>query len=482
MPLLPLVHELDPPPSPVEAASRLAGLPHLVLLESSAPLSPTSRYSFLSADPVHLIRSRNRITTRTMAVRGETVILETDPIQAVHELLAPFAQESVAGLPPFQGGAIGVIGYEYGRRLERIPEARFNDTTLADVTVGIYDWTMAWDHTSGKAWIISTGLPTVGPGREQHAEERLRLVQSALSGKPGMHRVRLPSATRTRLAPTFAAEGSDTVRSTFTAERYEKAVSRVIEYILAGDVFQVNLSQRFEGPAPEDPLDLYRKLRRITPSPFGAFLDLGDAILISASPERFLHYDPAGRIVETRPIKGTRPRGATPAEDARLREELEKSDKDRAENVMIVDLLRNDLSKVCAPGSVQVPSLLALERHPTVHHLVSTVTGRLEPNRNLVDLVRASFPGGSITGAPKIRAMEIIAELEPTVRGPYTGALGYWSLSGAMDTSIVIRTFVVTGDRAYFHAGGGIVADSDPEAEYRETLDKADALRRALAS
>ena len=480
MPALPLVQELVSPPSPLEAANRMSGLPHLVLLESSAPLSAISRYSFLSADPAHLVRSHNGRTTRTMAVRGETVSLDTDPVQAVQDLLAPFAHEHLAGLPPFQGGAVGVIGYEYGRQLERVPEARFNDTQLSDVTVGIYDWTIAWDHGSGRAWIISTGLPTVGPGRERQAEERLRLVQSALHGSASKHRIRLPAVTRTQLAPSFALPGSDTIRSSFTVERYQRAVGEVIDYILAGDVFQVNLSQRFEGPAPSDTLELYERLRNITPSPFGAYLDLGDAVIVSASPERFLQYDPAHRTVETRPIKGTRPRGDSPAEDERLKRELLSSEKDRAENVMIVDLLRNDLSRVCTPGSVKVPSLLALESHPTVHHLVSTVTGQLEPGRTVADLMRSSFPGGSITGAPKIRAMEIIAELEPTVRGPYTGALGYWSLSGSMDTSIVIRTYVLVGNRAYFHAGGGVVADSDSRAEFQETLDKADALIRAL--
>jgi para-aminobenzoate synthetase component 1 len=479
---LPLVHELVPVPAPIDAATRLAGLPHLVLLESSAPLSSVSRYSFLSADPAHVIRSRGGMTTRAMPVRGETIAIETDPIQAVHDLLAPFAQDPVAGLPPFQGGAMGIIGYEYGRFLERLPRARFDDIDLADVTIGIYDWTIAWDHDTRQAWIISTGLPTVGPGREQRAEERLRLVQSALKGKTAEHGVRREPRTRTMLAPTFPVRGSNTVRSTFTAERYQSSVREVVEYILSGDVFQVNLSQRFEGPAPNDPLALYRRLREITPSPFGAYLDLGDGIIISASPERFLHYDGPTRMVETRPIKGTRPRGRSSGEDARLRAELESSEKDRAENVMIVDLLRNDLSRVCAAGSVQVPSLLALESHPTVHHLVSTVTGRLESGRNLVDLLRATFPGGSITGAPKIRAMEIIAELEPTVRGPYTGTLAYWSLSGNMDSSIVIRSYVVVDDRVYFHAGGGIVADSDPGSEYQETLDKADALIRALPS
>lgn len=480
MPSLPLVHELVPAPTPVEAATRLAGLPHLALLESSAPLSSISRYSFLSADPAHVIRSRGGITTRTMPVRGETVPLETDPVRAVHDLLAPFAQDPVAGLPPFQGGALGYIGYEYGHTLERLPHPRFDDIDLPDVSFGIYDWTIAWDHASGRAWIISTGLPTVGAGRERRAGERLRLVQSALSDATTEHRLRKEPGTRTRLAPTFPVGAGPSLRSTFTAERYQAAVREVVEYILRGDVFQVNLSQRFEGPAPSDPLALYRRLRDITPAPFGAFLDLGNGFLVSASPERFLGYDPATRTVETRPIKGTRPRGGSVKEDARLRSELESSDKDRAENVMIVDLLRNDLSRVCVSGTVQVPSLLALESHPTVHHLVSTVTGQLETGRTLVDLLHATFPGGSITGAPKIRAMEIIAELEPTVRGPYTGTLGYWSLSGAMDSSILIRSYVIVDDLAYFHAGGGIVADSDALAEYQETLDKADALIRAL--
>jgi para-aminobenzoate synthetase component 1 len=479
---LPLIQELVPAPSPGEAAARLSGLPHLALLESSAPLSSTSRYSFLTADPVHVIRHRNGVTTRATAARGETVELATDPVQAVHDLLAPFVQEAAAGLPPFQGGAIGLIGYEYGRQLERLPRAHFDDTALAEVNIGIYDWTLAWDHRSDRAWIISTGFPTLGAARERRAEERLRLVQAALRDTAAGHRVRIERAARTRLAPSFPVAGSRSLRSTFTAERYLKAVGEVVDYILRGDVFQVNLSQRFECPAPDDLLRLYGRLRDITPAPFGAYLDLGDAVVISASPERFLYYDPASRAVETRPIKGTRPRGATVADDDRLRDELASCEKDRAENIMIVDLLRNDLSRICSPGTVEVPSLLALEAHPTVHHLVSTVTGRLEAGRSLVDLLHATFPGGSITGAPKIRAMEIIAELEPTVRGPYTGTLGYWSLSGTMDTSIVIRTFVALPDRIYFHAGGGIVADSNPRAEYQETLDKADALILALSA
>jgi para-aminobenzoate synthetase component 1 len=355
-----------------------------------------------------------------------------------------------------------------------------SDVELPDTTIGIYDWVIAWDHQHGKAWLISTGVPDVGPARENRAQERMRFVLAALNGPEGRPPRMTPLPRRTT-APTSSVDPESMFRSTFDQAGYEKAVARVVEYILAGDVFQVNLSQRFEAPASGDPFELYRTLRTINPAPFSAFLDFGDTVIASASPERFLRYDPTTRAVETRPIKGTRPRGGTPGEDAALIEALRTSAKDRAENVMIVDLLRNDLSRVCEPGSVEVPSLLAVETHPTVHHLVSTVTGTLEQGRTVRDLLRATFPGGSVTGAPKIRAMEIIAELEPTRRGPYCGSIGYWSLTGALDTSIVIRTYVVVGDTVYFHAGGGIVADSNPQAEYRETMDKAKALMEALS-
>jgi para-aminobenzoate synthetase component 1 len=257
-------------------------------------------------------------------------------------------------------------------------------------------------------------------------------------------------------------------------------VARVREYIVAGDIFQANLSQRFQAPLGEAPFELYRRLRGRNPASFGAYLGFGDLAVLSASPERFLLFEEERRLVETRPIKGTRPRGLGPMHDAALGRALEESDKDRAENVMIVDLLRNDLSRVCRPGTVRVPELFALEQYPTVHHLVSTVVGELEAGADAVDLLRAAFPGGSITGAPKIRAMEIIAELEPTQRGVYCGSIGYLAPSGAMDTSIVIRTYLAKDGQVYFQAGGGIVADSDPEQEYRETLDKARALIDAL--
>jgi para-aminobenzoate synthetase component I len=262
------------------------------------------------------------------------------------------------------------------------------------------------------------------------------------------------------------------LRSSFTHAGYLDAVARVREYVFAGDIFQANLSQRFEAPLTEPPWTLYRRLRTRNPGPFAAFLDYPEVAVLSASPERFLRVKEDGRV-ETRPIKGTRPRGLGPEHDAALGQALTESAKDRAENLMIVDLMRNDLSRVCAPGTVRVPELFAIEKYATVHHLVSTVIGTLAAGRDPLDLLRAAFPGGSITGAPKVRAMEIIAELEPVQRGIYCGTIGYWSVTGALDTSIAIRTAQVLGDRIYFGAGGAIVADSDPVQEYRETLDKA---------
>jgi len=266
----------------------------------------------------------------------------------------------------------------------------------------------------------------------------------------------------------------------FTRPKYEQAVKRVIEYILDGDIFQANIAMRFNVALPENfkRFDYYRRLRSINPAPFAAFFELGEFAIASSSPERFMRL--AGNRIEARPIKGTRPRGINPAEDAALAKALCESEKDRAENIMIVDLLRNDLSRVCEDGSVDVPALCALESFASVHHLVSTVTGTLRPGLGAVDVLRAAFPGGSITGAPKIRAMQIISEIEPHARGAYCGAIGYIGFDGAMDMNIAIRTVVLEKQRAVFHAGGGIVADSVPASEYAECYDKARALLTAL--
>lgn len=372
--------------------------------------------------------------------------------------------DPIPDLPPFQCGLAGYIGYEYGRRLERIPAPRRDDLQLPDVQLGAYDWVVAWDHERGKGWVV---VRTDGQmGGWPDGRRRLAMVIDRLANATPP-----PGAARHGAPPQ--------IRSGFTRDEYLTAVERVREYILAGDVFQANLSQRFEAPCALEPFELYRRLRAVNPAPFAAYVQGEQFAVASASPERFLQVTPEG-AVETRPIKGTRPRGSTPDEDKALAAELLASEKDRAENVMIVDLLRNDLSKVCRPGSVEVPALCALESHPTVHHLVSTVTGVLESGRTALDLLRAAFPGGSVTGAPKVRAMEIIAELEPVARGVYCGAIGCVSVTGAMDTAIPIRTATLQGGRAWFHAGGGIVADSDPALEYEETLAKAAGIVRAL--
>jgi para-aminobenzoate synthetase component 1 len=483
---LPLAERLDAVPDAVAAAERFADLPFLLLLDSTADADRTGRCSFLTADPYAVIRSRGPGAERLDRGGGWTR-LGTDALSAVRAALAPLATDAVPGLPPFQGGAAGYIGYDWGATLERLPEARYDDLAIPDVILGLYDWVLAWDHCEHAAWIISTGGPASGSDAERSARDRLEAVRRRLQRQTGS-RPHAPSggpapARSNAGAPSYpvlGVEGGEEIglRSTFTHRGYLSAVARVREYILAGDIFQANLSQRFEAGLAEPPLALYRRLRHTNPAAFGAYLDFDGLQVLSVSPERFLRL--SGTHVETRPIKGTRPRGLGPMHDALLGRVLAESDKDRAENVMIVDLLRNDLSRVCRPGTVRVPELFALEQHPTVHHLVSTVVGELEGGNDAVDLLRATFPGGSITGAPKVRAMEIIAELEPTRRGVYCGSLGYLGTTGAMDTSIAIRTAVVRNGVVYFQAGGGIVADSEPEAEYRETLDKARGIIRAL--
>ena len=490
-PAAPLVEEIVPAPAPLDACACFAGLPFLTFLDSALVHDALGRYSFLAADPWTAVRAKGLLTQELRD--GAWTRVKGDPLTLVRSLLAPHADAGVADLPPFQGGAAGYVGYDWGAALERVPRARYDDLTVPDVLLGLYDWVLAWDHRTGRAWAISSGAPAQGPARAERAARRLAFVTERLragrdaargNGRRAAEPPDPPTpptrAVGRPCAPSYPLPGVPGVRSTFTPEGYGDAVRRVIEYIHAGDIFQANLSQRLEAPIDGTPLALYARLRERSPAPFAAFLDYGDLVVASASPERFLRVDPGGRV-ETRPIKGTRPRGLGPEHDAALGRALAESAKDRAENVMIVDLLRNDLSRVCRPGTVRVPELVALEHYATVHHLVSTVVGELAPGHDALDLLRAAFPGGSITGAPKVRAMQIIAELEPTQRAAYCGAIGYLSTSGALDMSIVIRTYLVRGGDVYFQVGGGIVADSDPEEEYRETLDKARGLIAALA-
>jgi para-aminobenzoate synthetase component I len=506
----PLVEPLGETAEPAEVCARFVDLPYLIFLDSAAmhpyPRRPQDerpagegqqldQYSFLSADPVALVRSKGSLTEIRQSASGNWTTVPGDAVAVARALLPPEPVPPVSGLPPFQGGLAGYIGYDWGAVLERLPRSRYDDLSIPDVVLGLYDWVIAWDHRIGTAWLISTGLPVTGALRQSRARERMDLVRERLGGRRtggagvlwagGRRGGETMPAFSGATAPSYPVEGIDGareigLRSTFTHRGYLDAVGRVREYIIAGDVFQANLSQRFQTGIPGAPFDLYRRLRRRNPAPFAAYLDYGELAILSASPERFLRLDQPRRLIETRPIKGTRPRGLGPMHDAALGRALAESQKDRAENVMIVDLLRNDLSRVCRPGTVRVPELFALEHHPTVHHLVSTVVGELEPGADAGDLIRAAFPGGSITGAPKVRAMEIIAELEPTQRGVYCGSVGYISVTGAMDTSIVIRTYLALRGQVYFQAGGGIVADSDPELEYRETLDKARGLIETL--
>jgi para-aminobenzoate synthetase component 1 len=488
---VPLVEPLGPTADPADVCARFLDLPYVLFLDSAATQHSDAQYSFLAADPLQVVRSKGPNTEIRNVPGGEWSRVEGDALSVARALLPSEPTEPVPGLPPFQGGIAGYIGYDWGAVLERLPRPRYDDLAIPDVVLGLYDWIIAWDHRIGTAWLISTGLPESGDAQERRARARMELVRERLGGRRGSGTAgqRDSGAAGQRGSggiapsyPVFGIDGAEKIglRSTFTHRAYLDAVARVREYIVAGDIFQANLSQRFQSRWAEPPFHLYRRLRQQNPAPFAAYLGFGDLAVLSASPERFLRLDEDRRRIETRPIKGTRPRGLGPMHDAALGRALAESEKDRAENVMIVDLLRNDLSRVCRPGTVRVPELFALEHHPTVHHLVSTVVGEIEPGSGAVELIRAAFPGGSITGAPKVRAMEIIAELEPTQRGVYCGSIGYVSATGAMDTSIVIRTFLALGGRVYFQAGGGIVADSDPELEYGETLDKARGLIETL--
>ncbi len=470
-----------PAPAAWEVFQRLAraGLPRLLFLDSALAQPGLARHSFITADPYDWLWSRGRRTF--LASRGGPGE-DADPFAVLAERLAGFRSESMSGLPPFQGGAAGLFGYDLCHHLERLPRPRHDEFAIPDLAVGFYDWVIAFDHEQDRAWLISTGLPETEPRqRHRRAEQRLAAVNRRLLAGGSDEAPACPSPSglaEIHPAPQWPVPGCPGLRSNFDPAGYLAAVARAVEYIHAGDCFQVNLAQRLLMPARLSPLETYGRLRQRNPAPFAGYFDLGEFVVASASPERFLRVGQGE--VETRPIKGTRPRGLTPMEDWSRGEDLLASDKDRAENVMIVDLLRNDLGRVCAYGSVRVPEVCRLETYRTVHHLVSEVRGRLRPGLGPVDLLRAAFPGGSVTGAPKIRAMEIIAELEPTARGPYCGSLGYIGFDGAMDTSILIRTLTLGRGWVQFPVGGGIVADSDPEREYEETWHKAEGLLRAL--
>ncbi len=462
----PLIEEVRLPLNAAEVFGRFQKEPMAFFLDSGMDPAKLGRYSFIGLDPFLVLTCRGDELTLSSGGRAEG--RTGSPFTVLASLMEEYRLEPDGAPTPLAGGAVGYLGYDLCRFIERIPSRARDDLRLPDCFVGFYDLAVTFDHLLGQAFIASSGFPEQGEGRRlRRARERLEQMKDWLERpKPGA-------------AAGYGPAGA-CLRSNFTRDDYLRAVATAREHIISGEIYQVNLSQRFEGHLASDPWDLYCRLRSINPAPFAAYLNLGETRILSASPERFLKVD--GDRVETRPMKGTRPRGRSAAEDAALARELGESVKDRAENVMIVDLERNDLGRVCRVGTVAVKELCTLERHPTVFQLTSCVEGRMADGRGRIDLLQACFPGGSVTGAPKIRAMEIIDDLEPTRRGIYTGSVGYLGFGGQMDLSIVIRTIIVKGDRVYLQVGGGVVYDSDPEAEYQETLDKAVAAFRALES
>ena len=433
-----------------DLAPAFRDLPHLAVLEGASDLAREGRWSYLVADPVGLIRW-GPDGVSAPGGRGEH-----DGFAALGALLASGPPAAHSDLPPFWGGAVGYVAYDVGYVLESLPGRCPGPPPAGYLWAGVYDWVLAREGADVAAWIVASGRGGRDPDRLIEAvRQRLRPAQPATR----------PSG--------LGLPRSDTDRSSFTGW-----VRTIKEYIAAGDCYQVNIARRISLPCRSPGLELFRLLARAHPAPLAAYLDAGGLEIASSSPELFLRLN--DRSAYTRPIKGTRPRGGSPDEDARLELDLRASPKDRAENVMIVDVLRNDLGRVCRPGSVRVPQLWVTEGHPSVWQLVSEVRGELRDGATAADLLRACLPGGSVTGAPKIRAMEIIDELEPVRRGVYCGSVFALGFDGSLASSVAIRTLQLAQGVAQLHVGGGIVADSDPELEYEETVDKARGLLSAL--
>jgi para-aminobenzoate synthetase component 1 len=434
---------------------RLRDLPWPVFLDSGKPASEQGRYDILAADPFITLTTFGDLTRINNA--GEQYESRDDPFSLLREQLQPVRDGDLAQLP-FNGGAIGFFGYDLCRLIEDLNSARQEPEQLPEMAFGIYDWAVVVDHLARESWLVAGGRTE----KTMRVWDQLVELMSKPPDivEPGQFRVTAP------------------VQSNLNREQYGLAFESIQRYILEGDCYQVNFSQRFQTHCEGDPWSAYLRLRETNPAPFAAYLDTPHGQVLSCSPERFLKL--TGRMVETKPIKGTRPRSEDPVVDVKQRLELLNSEKDRAENLMIVDLLRNDLGKCCEPGSIHVPELFSIESFATVHHMVSTVRGTLQRGCDAVRLMRGAFPGGSITGAPKLRAMEIIDELEPDPRGVYCGSIAYIGFNGNMDSNIAIRTLEHRNGNVRFSAGGGIVADSVCEDEYTETFHKARAMLEVL--
>lgn len=474
MPIRPVLREI-PFESPYAVYRRLKS-EKSCLLESGKGPEQIARYSFIGIDPYLEITVKDG--TVEIATDGKRTLSSRRPLQRLRELVSAYPQERLDWLPPFQGGAMGMLSYDFVRYFEQLPAMATDDLQVPDAHFFMFDRLVAFDHRAQRCWII------VCPGVRETV-----LGYGEISGQQDRH-VAAAGDDLSRIAERIGRVGPEAsyaspsankiiVAGETSREEYMEMVRIAKEYIAAGDIFQANLSLRLSAEVGNaDPLKIYDILRTINPSPFAAFMDFGSYQIVSSSPERLVRV--AGGVIETRPIAGTRPRGRDRTEDETMRAELLLNEKERAEHIMLIDLERNDIGRVSDYGSVTVDELMITEDYSHVMHIVSNVKGTLAQGKDCFDVIRATFPGGTITGVPKVRCMEIIDEIEKTRRGPYTGSLGYIGFNGTMDLNIIIRTFLVKEGKAYVQAGAGIVADSDPEREYLESLNKAEALIRTL--
>ena len=469
-----MVADLETPVSAFVKLSRKSN-GYAFLLESVAGGESIARYSYLAVDPHRLFASRGRAVTVTEQGREHVGVLPAgeDPLHALKRLMGEYRFVPIPGWERFCGGAVGYIGYDMVRFFEELPDENPDDLGLPDCAMMFAHTVVIFDHVMHRVRVLSNAYVTDDPDAA-YAEAVARI-----EGTVAALQEPLPPVRRFAVTPgVLPSPDATSYPSTMTPDQHREAVLAAKEYIAAGDIIQVVLSHRMSTYVEADPFEVYRALRAINPSPYMFYLSFGDLKLIGASPEILVTED-KGKVV-TRPIAGTRRRGRTDEEDRRLERELLADEKERAEHIMLVDLHRNDIGRVCEPGSVVCDELMVVERYSHVMHIASNVRGRLARDKDQFDVLRATFPAGTLSGAPKIRAMEIIDELEPLRRGPYGGAIGYFGFGGAMDTCITLRTIVMRGRMAYVQAGGGIVADSVPEAEYQETLAKAGALLDAV--
>jgi anthranilate synthase component 1 len=475
--LVTVFHELSADmETPVSVFLKLKGKEPAFLLESVERGEQVGRYSFIGANPFLLFESKNGdVSVREATVKDTDLnsSVKSDPLRVLSDLMARYRGHNINGLPGFNGGAVGYLSYDIVRNFEELPSAPPDELGLPESSFMFADTIVIFDHVQNKMMVVANAV--IGEDAESARRAAMTKIDEIIErlNRP------LPASDQ----PTYSSSAFDTTQpkttSNFSKEGFETAVKAAKEYILAGDAFQVVLSQRLQRSTPAPPFSIYRTLRRLNPSPYMFYLDFGKFQLIGSSPEMLVKLN--GRQAETRPIAGTRPRGKNESEDTVLKTELQSDSKERAEHLMLVDLGRNDLGKVCNFKTVKVPALMSVEKYSHVMHLVSSVTGEINNNEDAFSLMRACFPAGTVSGAPKVRAMQIIDELETVRRGPYAGAVGYFSFNGDMDTCITIRSIVYKDGRVYFQSGAGIVADSEPEREYRETLSKLEAIQKAVS-